>query len=304
MTKPRIAMLGTGLMGGPMARNLLKAGFPVVAWNRTAAKAEALRSAGAEVAARAAAAATGADIVITMLESGTVVGDVLFESGKVASALKSGTLVIDMSSIEPRQAREHAERLRELRIGYLDAPVSGGTAGAEAGTLAIMAGGSTEDFARAKPVFEAMGRPTHVGPAGSGQLAKLCNQAIVAITVGAVSEALLLAAAGGADPAVVRQALMGGSADSPILRNQGQRLLERNFVPGGAARMVHKDCKNILAEARTLGLRLPLAERITELYAALAEHGGADYDHTAVLLELERMNASKRVGDKPDRLPA
>ena len=303
MTKPRIAMLGTGLMGGPMARNLLEAGFPVVAWNRTAAKAEALRRAGAEVAASAAVAATGADIVITVLESGAVVGEVLFESGKVAQALKPGALVIDMSSIEPRHAREHAERLRELRVGYLDAPVSGGTAGAEAGTLAIMVGGGAEDFARAKPVFEAMGRPTHVGPAGSGQLAKLCNQAIVAITVGAVSEALLLAATGGADPAVVRQALMGGSADSPILRNQGQRLLERNFVPGGAARMVHKDCKNILAEARALGLRLPLAERIAELYAALAEHGGADYDHTAVLLELERMNAGRRVGEKPDRLP-
>jgi len=303
MTKPRIAMLGTGLMGGPMARNLLKAGFPLTAWNRTAAKAEALRPAGAEIAASAAAAVAGAEIAIVILESGAIVGEVLFEAGKVADALKPGTLVIDMSSIEPRQARDHAARLRQRSIGYLDAPVSGGTAGAEAGTLAIMAGGSAEDFARARPVFEAMGRPTHVGPAGAGQLAKLCNQAIVAITVGAVSEALLLAAAGGADPAVVRQALMGGSADSPILRNQGQRLLERNFVPGGSARIVLKDCNNILAEARSFGLRLPLAERIAEIYAALAEHGGADYDHTAVLLELERLNGGKRVNDRPDRLP-
>jgi len=303
MTKPRLAMIGTGLMGGPMAKNLLKAGFPLTAWNRTLAKAEALRPAGAEIAVSAAAAATSAEIAIVILESGAVVGKVLFESGKVAEALKPGALLIDMSSIEPRQAREHAERLRRRGIGYLDAPVSGGTAGAEAGTLAIMAGGGAEDFARARPVFEAMGRPTLVGPAGSGQLAKLCNQAIVAITVGAVSEALLLAAAGGANPAVVRQALMGGSADSPILRNQGQRLLDRNFVPGGAARMVQKDCKNILAEAQRLGLRLPLAERITELYGALAEHGGIDYDHTAVLLELERLNGGKRVTDRPDRLP-
>ena len=301
--KPRLAVLGTGLMGGPMARNLLKSGFPLAAWNRTRSKAEALAPAGAEIAPSAAAAVAAAEIAIVMLESGAVVDEVLFESGKVAETLKAGALLIDMSSIEPRQARSHAERLRERGIGYLDAPVSGGTAGAEAGTLAIMAGGSAADFGRARPVFEAMGRPTLVGPAGSGQLAKLCNQAIVAIAVGAVSEALLLAAAGGADPAVVRQALMGGSADSPILRNQGQRLLERNFVPGGAARMVQKDCRNILAEAQRLGLRLPLCECIAALYGALAERGGADYDHTAVLLELERVNGGKRVTDAPDRLP-
>ena len=302
MTKPRIAFLGTGLMGGPMASNLLKAGFPVTVWNRTLSKAEALRPDGAVVPSSAAAAAEGADVVITMLEDGPVVETVLFESGVVA-ALKPGALVIDMSSAEPQRARVHAERLAASGIGYLDAPVSGGTPGAKAGTLAIMAGGSEEDFGRAAPVFAAMGRATRVGPAGSGQLAKLCNQVIVSVTMAAVAEALLLASAGGADPAAVRQALSGGFADSKILQIHGGHMLERSFIPGGPAWTIRKDGRTILAAARELGTSVPMAERANQLFEQLCVHGGEKYDSSAVILELERLSG-KRLGHNPDRLPS
>lgn len=302
MTKPRIAFLGTGLMGGPMAANLLKAGFPVTAWNRTLAKAEALRPAGATVAASAAAAAEGADTVITMLEGGPVVETVLFEGG-VASALVRSALVIDMSSAEPQRARAHAERLAALGIGYLDAPVSGGTPGAKAGMLAIMAGGTEADFERAVPVFSAMGRATRVGPAGAGQLAKLCNQVIVSVTMAAVAEALLLASAGGADPAAVRQALSGGFADSRILQIHGGHMLERSFIPGGPAWTIRKDGRTILAAAREFGAAVPMAERANQLFEQLCAHGGEKYDSAAVILELERLSG-KRLGAELDRLPS
>ena len=302
MSTPRIAFLGTGLMGGPMVTNLLKAGFPVVAWNRTLAKAEALRPAGATIAPGAASAAEGADVVITMLESGPIVETLLFDTHVVVT-LKPGALVIDMSSAEPQRARAHAERLGALGMGYLDAPVSGGTPGAKAGTLAIMAGGSEPDFERAKPIFAAMGRATRVGPAGSGQLAKLCNQIIVSVTMAAVAEALLLASAGGADPAAVRQALSGGFADSKILQIHGGHMLERSFIPGGPAWTLRKDGRTILAAARELGITLPMAERAAGLFEQLCAHGGEKYDSAAVLLELERLSG-KRLGTKPDRLPS
>jgi len=167
-----------------------------------------------------------------------------------------------------------------------------------------MAGGTAADYERARPVLQAMGRPTHVGPIGSGQVAKLCNQAIVATTVLAVAEAMLLAASAGIDPAAMREALRGGSADSPVLRNQGSRLLARDFRPSGSTKIVHKDCVNILAEARSLGLTLPIAERVANLFGAAMEHGSADYDHTSVLLELERMNPGKRAGTNPDQFPS
>jgi 2-hydroxy-3-oxopropionate reductase len=164
-----------------------------------------------------------------------------------------------------------------------------------------MAGGNTNDFARGKPIFEALGRPTLVGPAGSGQLAKCCNQAIVAITIGAVSEALLLAAASGADPAAVREALMGGFADSRILTLHGKRMIERDFLPGGRARVQLKDQDTILAAAADAKLRLPLSECVTALYRDLVAHGGAELDQNALLLELERINAPARVGTAPDK---
>lgn len=299
----RIAFLGIGLMGGPMAERLIAAAYPLALWNRTRAKAERAAKGGARVAATPADAAKGVDVLITMLETGPVVETVLFGADGAASALEPGALVIDMSSSPPPLARDHAQRFAARGIGYLDAPVSGGVVGACAGSLAIMAGGRQEDFARAKPVFAALGRPTLVGPAGSGQLTKCCNQAIVAITIGAVSEALLLAAASGAEPAAVREALLGGFADSRILQLHGKRMIERDFMPGGRARVQLKDQDTILAAARDAKLRLPLSESVTALYRDLVIRGGGDLDQNALLLELERINAPARVGTTPDNLP-
>src|ERR1700733_3164253 len=242
-----LAFLGIGLMGAPMAANLLAGGFAVTAWNRARAKAEARARRGAKTAPSPAAAAQGADAVLTMLANGPAVEAVMFGALGAAAALSKGALVIDMSSAPPEMARDHARRLGKQGVDYLDAPVSGGTLGAAEGKLAIMAGGESRVFERALPLFARLGTATVVGPSGSGQLAKLCNQAIVGITIGAVAEALLLAAAGGADPAAVRQALMGGFADSRILAEHGQRMLNRRFLPGARVSMQIKDLDTVLA---------------------------------------------------------
>ncbi len=297
-----IGFLGTGLMGAPMAANLLKAGFSLTVWNRTGAKTKPLADAGAKLADAPAGVAEGADAVISMLENGPVVTEALFDRG-VADALSPGALVIDMASIPPSTARDHARRLKEKGVGHLDAPVSGGTRGAAEGTLAIMAGGALEDFGRAKEIFQALGRATHVGPPGAGQLAKCTNQVIVAITIGAVAEGLLLAAAGGADPAAVRQAITGGFADSRILQEHGRRMLERDFVPGGPSRMQMKDLDTALEAAGEASLALPITSKLQELFQALLDAGGNDFDHSALLLELERRSPGVRLGDGPDRLP-
>lgn len=286
----KIALLGTGLMGGPMARRLLEAGHSVSVWNRSPEKAKALEAFGAQPFSAAADAAAGADIIITMLFDGAAVEDALFAQGAAGRA-KPGAVFIDMSSIKPATARDHEKRLLGLGFPYLDAPVSGGTAGAEAGTLAIMAGGKAETFQRAAGVFKPMGRATHVGPAGSGQLAKLCNQAIVAITIGAVSEALFLAEKGGADPAAVREALKGGFADSRILELHGRRMLDADYAPGGRSSFQLKDLNNIASVAEGLGLDLPLASQMRERFRRLVdEMGGADLDHAALFLELKARN--------------
>ncbi len=299
----RIAFLGIGLMGAPMAERLIGASHALTLWNRTREKAEAVAARGARVAATPETAASGSNILITMLETGPVVETVLFGPAGAAAALESGALVIDMSSSPPPLARDHALRLAARGIAYLDAPVSGGVVGARAGSLAIMAGGKAEDFTRAKPIFDCLGRATLVGPAGSGQLAKCCNQAIVAITIGAVSEALLLAAASGADPAAVREALTGGFADSRILQLHGKRMIEREFVPGGRARVQLKDQDTIVAAARDAGLNLPLTECVTALYRDLVAQGRGELDQNALLLELERRNAPARLGTGPDKTP-
>jgi 2-hydroxy-3-oxopropionate reductase len=300
--KPRIAFLGTGIMGAPMAVNLLKSGHAVTVWNRTAAKAKPLVELGAIIAESPAAAAGGADVVFTMLANGATVGEMLFRGG-VAEALPRGGLVIDTSSIEPARARDHAQRLAAAGIGHLDAPVSGGPSGAEKASLAIMVGGTEADFARGRELLACLGRPTRVGPPGAGQVAKLANQVIVALAIGAVAEGLLLAERGGADPAAVRQALLGGFADSLILQIHGQRMLDRRFLPGGPARMHLKDLDNVAAVAKESGLSLPLADGVRQLYQSLVDHGGAGYDHSAILLEIERMNPPARLGTQPDTLP-
>jgi 2-hydroxy-3-oxopropionate reductase len=294
MAHPRIAFLGIGLMGLPMARNLLKAGYPVTVWNRTRSKAEVLSAEGASVAGQPADALREADMVITMLENGAIVDAVLFASDAVKS-LPKGALVVDMSSIKPREAQSHAQQLQALGCRHIDAPVSGGTLGAEAATLAIMAGGDEKDFADAAPVLRVLGKPLRVGPHGAGQLAKLANQMIVGITIGAVAEALQLAAAGGADPALVREAIRGGFAGSRILEVHGERMLKRDFAARATAQVQLKDMNNALdAAAGFDGYQLPITTQLRDLYASLCEHGGAGVDHSGLFLELERINQDRR----------
>ena len=288
-----IALLGTGLMGLPMARRLLGAGHRLTVWNRDGSKAAPLASEGARVAGSAADAVNGATHIITMLTDGNVVAHVLFETG-VAEAISPGATVIDMSSIQPSQARAHAERLSRLGVSHLDAPVSGGTGGAEAGTLAIMAGGDSEVFDNAVELLGAMGRAIRVGPSGAGQLAKLANQAIVGIAIGAVAEATLLVSEGGGDLEAFRAALAGGFADSTILQVHGQRMQANDFAPRGRVSVQIKDLDNVLIEARALGIRLPLVEAVRDRFVRLMnELDGGNLDHSALFVELLDLNGRK-----------
>jgi 2-hydroxy-3-oxopropionate reductase len=296
---PVLAFLGIGLMGKPMAARLLEAGYAVAVWNRSRDKAQALSPLGAQVAAAPHEAVAGADIVITMLEAGPIVAEVL--QGALPG-LRPGTLVIDMSSTAQAEAQALHVKLAGHGVRFLDAPVSGGVAGAQAGTLAIMAGGSEEDFRRAVPVLEALGRPTRVGGPGCGQLAKLCNQLIVGGTINIVAEALLLAQAGGADPAAVRAAIRGGFAESRILEVHGARMLERNFIPGGQVKSQAKDMHNILRAAAAAEVQLALTELVAARYDSILP-SIPHADHAAALIALEQANPGRRVGAKPDLLP-
>jgi 2-hydroxy-3-oxopropionate reductase len=293
-----IAFLGIGLMGRPMAARLAQAGYPVRAWNRTFAKAEALRGSGAEPVADLAQAVRGAQVVISILEAGPVVDEVMRSA---LPALAQGTLWIDMSSTRHDEALAFHATLAEHACRFMDAPVSGGVGGAEAGTLAIMAGGDPADFDQVVKILEAMGRPQRVGPVGSGQVAKLCNQLIVGATLNVVAEALLLAQAAGADPAAVREAIRGGFAGSRILEVHGQRMLDRNFVSGGQVKSQLKDLRNALAAAEAAGLTLPVAELVTRQYETI-EHALPTADHAAALIALEQMNPGLRLGNVEDRL--
>jgi 2-hydroxy-3-oxopropionate reductase len=284
-----VAVLGIGLMGLPMARRLCEAGHRVHVWNRSPAKAQALVAHGATAFDHPADAVRQADVVITMLQDGAAVHEVLFQRGTV-DGLRPGTLVVDMSSIQPREARDHASRLAALQVDCLDAPVSGGTVGAEAGTLAIMAGGRSADFERARPVLQVLGRPTHVGPLGSGQLAKLANQMIVGITIGAVAEALLFAARGGADMGKVREAITGGFADSRILQVHGQRMVERDFAKRAAVTVQLKDMRNAMATAQETGFDAPITQLFAQLFEQATDHGLGDLDHAALFVELASRN--------------
>jgi len=286
---PRIAFLGTGSMGLPMARRLCEAGHALQVWNRTPAKTAPLAARGAAVHAQPAAAVAGADIIVGMLENGAVVEDVLFAQD-VASAMKPGALFIDMASIKPSEARDHAARLGAMGVAHLDAPVSGGTGGADQGTLVIMAGGKEAEFERALPVLQVFGRATHVGPHGAGQLTKLANQMIVGITIGAVAEALLFAAKGGADMAKVRQAITGGFADSRILQVHGQRMVERDFAVRARMAIQLKDMRNALATAGEIGFDAPVTTLFEQLYADGISHGLSDLDHSGLFVELASRN--------------
>jgi len=285
----KIALLGIGLMGLPMGRRLCEAGHSVHVWNRTRHKAEQLAPLGATVHTSPGQATKGAELVILMLDNGEVVGRVLFELGAAASMVP-GTLVVDMSSIKPIEAKDHAARLSELGVDYLDAPVSGGTMGAEQGTLAIMVGGKASNFDRAVPVFKVFGRPTHVGPIGTGQLTKLANQMIVGATIGVVAEALLLCERGGADMGKVKEAITGGFADSRILQVHGQRMVDRDFAPRARMTVQIKDLRNALATAQEVGFDAPITALFEQLYAQGIEHGLADLDHAGLFVELASRN--------------
>ncbi len=293
----RIAFLGIGLMGLPMAKNLLKAGYPLTAWNRTRSKAEPLSADGAQIASLPDEAVNGAQIIITMLEAGPTVINVV----KAAlPRMQRGAILVDMSSTRQSEAQDLHAVLADVGVSFIDAPVSGGVLGAEAATLAIMAGGSEADFERVKPVLSAMGRPTLVGPAGCGQLAKLCNQLIVGGTLSIIAEALLLAQAGGADPAAVRTALRGGFAESRLLEVHGQRMLDRNFVPGGQIKSQTKDMENILIAAKEAGLQLPVTALVTDLYRSILDKL-PNADQSAAVIALEQINPGKRVGEAQDK---
>ena len=280
-------------MGAAMGQRILASGFDLTVWNRTPEKAAELVRQGAHPAATASAAVRDAEIVISMLANGPAVTEVLQTWG-VAEAMAPKALFIDMSSIPPDTARRHALLLVQRGIAALDAPVSGGVVGAAAGTLAIMVGGDVDAFVRAMPVFRILGRATRVGPAGSGSLAKLANQMIVGMTIGAVAEALMLAEAGGADPAAVREAIRGGFAESKVLELHGARMLARDFTPGAHVTTQLKDLDSALHAAAQLGLDLPLTHKVHDLYQTFVRGGGAELDHSALLLALEQHNERLR----------
>ncbi|WP_246435777.1 NAD(P)-dependent oxidoreductase [Aliirhizobium cellulosilyticum] len=276
-------------MGLPMARRLARAGYPLTVWNRDAAKAKPLEAEGAVVAASATDAVRDADIVFTMMTNGDVVGTVLFDSG-VAAAMKKDAVLIDTSSIAPSIARDHSARLAAIGIRHLDAPVSGGVVGADAGTLAIMAGGDVDVVADLADVFAVLGRVTHVGSSGAGQVCKLANQQIVAVTIGAVAEAMILVQAGGASREAFRNAIRGGFAESRILELHGARMVERNFDPGGSSNNQLKDLNTVMALAKELSLQLPLTQTVTGEFSDFVFEGGGEKDHSGLLLHFENIN--------------
>jgi len=286
----RVAVVGTGIMGAHLARRLALAGFDVTAWNRDAAKTAALEPHGVRAAADLRSALADADAVIVMLSTGPIVDSVMFEGGDNAAitAMREGTLLIVMSSIPVETAKSQAARAAAHGIGYLDAPVSGGEPGARDGTLAIMVGGSAHDFERAAPLFALLGQATRLGPVGSGQLAKLANQVIVGGTLVAIAEALTLAERGGADPAAVRRAWMGGFADSKVLRVLGERMIDANFDPGSPAAYQLKDMRSAASTAHALGLQLDQLNAVIERFEAMERSGEIERDVSIVVREVAR----------------
>lgn len=285
----RVGFIGLGIMGRPMAAHLAAGGHELYVHDHKPAPA-ALLEQGAKDCASAREVAERAEIIITMLPDTPHVEEALFGKDGVAEGLAPGKVVVDMSSISPMATKDFARRIGERGCRYLDAPVSGGEVGAKAASLTIMVGGPEDAFARVKPLFELMGKNiTLVGGNGDGQTCKVANQIIVALTIEAVGEALLFASKAGADPARVRQALMGGFASSRILEVHGERMIKRNFDPGFRIELHQKDLNLALAGARQLGLSLPNTATCQELFNACAAHGGARWDHSAMVRALEFM---------------
>jgi 2-hydroxy-3-oxopropionate reductase len=303
MASPRaIALLGTGIMGGHMAHRLAQAGFAVTVWNRSRGKAEKLAEFGAKIADSPSAACAGADVAIVMLSNGPVVEEVLFSPDNTghrpAESLKSGSALVVMSSIPVETCRAQAPRFAARGVDYIDAPVSGGEPGARDGTLAIMAGGERTVIDRLAEVFSAMGRVTYVGPVGAGQMSKLANQIIVGGTIAAVAEALHFAARGGADPAAVRRALMGGFGDSKILNVLGERMIERNFVPGSPAEYQLKDMRTAQSFAGEMGLELTLLNCLVGMFGDMIDRFGPGIDVAGILREVERRSIAAAADNK------
>lgn len=282
-----VGFIGLGVMGRPMAHNLLQAGFPLVVHSRSPGPVEELVSAGAVQAATPAEVAGRARVAITMLPDTPQVESVLFDSGGLAERTQAGSLVIDMSTIDPLATRRFAKRVSALGADYLDAPVSGGEQGAIQATLSIMIGGPEAAFERALPLLRAMGKTiVHVGESGAGQMAKACNQLVVASTIEAVAEALVFAEGAGVDATKVRAALLGGFASSRVLEVHGQRMLEGNFRPGFRSELHLKDARIVLSAARELGIGLPGFEVAADALAALVEAGQGALDHSALITRL------------------
>ena len=290
-----LGFVGLGIMGRPMALNLVKGGHRVHLSSRSGVPRE-LVEAGGIACASAREVASAAEIVFCIVPDGADVERVLFAPGGVAEGLAPGKLFVDMSSISPIATRTLAGRVEALGCEYVDAPVSGGDVGARLATLTIMVGASNAAFARVRPLLGLLGRNvTHVGPNGAGQTAKVANQIVVAITIEAVAEALLFAARAGVDPARVREALLGGFATSRVLELHGQRMIERNFEPGGRVELHQKDLENALSGARAMGLALPGTALAQQLFDAVAGMGGARWDHSAMVRALEVL-AGEEIG--------
>jgi 2-hydroxy-3-oxopropionate reductase len=285
----KLGFIGLGIMGAPMAGHLIAAGHEVFITTRSKVP-EALQTGKAVVCASAQEVAQKADIIFMMLPDTPDVQKVLFGENGVASGLTAGKTVVDMSSISPMETKTFAEKINALGCDYLDAPVSGGEVGAKAASLTIMVGGTEEAFARVKPLFELMGKNiTHVGGTGDGQTCKVANQIIVALNIAAVGEALLFASKAGADPARVRQALMGGFAASRILEVHGERMIKRTFNPGFRIGLHQKDLSLALSGARALGVALPQTAGAAQLMQVCAANGMQDLDHSALVRALELM---------------
>jgi 2-hydroxy-3-oxopropionate reductase len=290
----KIGFIGIGLMGLPMAKNILKAGYNLKAFNRSQNKAEPLRELGAEITTTIDGAVKDSDVVITMLTDDTAINEVM-NSSNFLDNLKSETTVIDMSSVKPTTATKHGNNLKSKNINYLDAPVSGGTIGAEEASLAIMVGGEQKVFDEVIDVLKVMGNPTLVGPLASGQVSKLANQIIVGLTIGAVAEAVTLCEKAGANPNKMIKALSGGWADSKILQTHGKRMIDKDFTPKGRTSVHLKDMNNILECANSYNTHLPISNLIKEMYKSLVENGHGETDHSSLYKEIERINNERKI---------
>ena len=284
-----IGFIGTGLMGLPMAKNILKSGFKLIAFNRSKEKLETLKKSGVQIATSVGNLVSNSEVIITMLTDDEAVDEVI-GSKEFLNNLKSGSIVIDMSSTKPITATKLADNLKLKNTHFLDAPVSGGTIGAEEASLAIMVGGEQNVFNKVKKILKTMGNPTLVGPCGSGQVSKLANQIIVGLTIGAVAEAITLCEKAGADPNKMIEALSGGWADSKVLKTHGKRMIDKDFVPKGKTSVHLKDMNNIIESANSYNLNLPISKLVKEMYKSLVENGYGEIDHSSLYKEIERLN--------------